>query len=54
MSVIRDKPTILNTFTTVGVWSSNILLLAAPIPILPKFHCPPTEGVNNFAFIVGT
>ncbi|CAI8055221.1 hypothetical protein GBAR_LOCUS30148, partial [Geodia barretti] len=30
----RDKPTILNTLTTVGVWNGNIRYRAAPIPIL--------------------
>ena len=36
----RDKTTILNTLTTVGVWNGNIFYLAAPIPISPKFRCP--------------
>ena len=34
----RDKPTILNTFTTVGVWNGTIFYLAAPIPSSPKFR----------------
>ncbi|CAI8024659.1 hypothetical protein GBAR_LOCUS14321 [Geodia barretti] len=34
----RDKPTIFNTLTTVGVRNGNICHLAAPIPISPKFH----------------
>ena len=54
MKVIRDKPTIITTFTTVGVWNSNILFLAATIPIKFNFVAPLVEGVNNFAFVVGT
>ena len=48
MSVIRDKPTIITTFTTDGVWNSNILLLAAPIPISSKFRCSPGWGCQQF------
>ena len=34
----RDKPTIPNTLTTVGVWNGKIFYLA---PISPKFRHPP-------------
>ena len=56
MSGKTDKPTILNTLTTVGVWNGNICHLAAPIPISPKFLyiSPLNKGVNDFAFVVGT
>ena len=54
MRVIRDKPTIITTVTTVGVWNSNILFLAATIPIKFNFVASLAEGVNNFAFIIGT
>ena len=54
MKVIRDKPTIISTLTTVGVWNSNILFLAATIPIKFNFVASLAEGVNNFAFIIGT
>ena len=50
----RDKSTILDTSTTVGVWNSIIFYLAAPIPISPNFAGPPNKGVNDFAFVVGT
>ena len=49
-----DKPTILNTLTTAGVWNSNIFYLAAPIRISPKFHIPLNKGDNDIAFFVGT
>ena len=48
MSVITDKPTIITTLTTVWVWNSNILLLAAPIPISSKFRCSPGWGCQQF------
>ena len=51
----RDKPTIINTLRTVGVWNGNMLCLTAPIPITLKFFCPSLkEGVNDFAFVAGT
>ena len=31
----KDKPTILNTLTIVGVWNCNVLSLVPPIPV----HC---------------
>ena len=48
-----EKPTILNTLTTVGVWNSNIFYLTTPIPISLKFRCPPYIKVS-IAFVVGT
>ena len=42
------------TFTKVVVWNGNVFYLTAPIPISPKFCCPPNKGVNDFAFFVGT
>ena len=48
MSVIRDKPTIITTFPTYGVWNSNILFLAATIPIKFKFRCSPSWGCQQF------
>ena len=30
----KDKPTILNTLTIVGVWNCNVLSLVPPIPVL--------------------
>ena len=57
----RDKTTMLNTLTIIGVWNINVLYLAAPIPInlhlvsiLLFFYQPPNKGVDNFAFFVGT
>ena len=44
MSRRIDKPTILNTLTTVGVWNGTIFYLTAPIPILNTFT---TVGVLN-------
>ena len=37
----KDKPTTLNTLTTVGVRNGNIFYLAALMPISPKFRHPP-------------
>ena len=55
MSGKRDKPAMPHTFTTVGLWNSGILYLAAPIPILPNnYAVPPNKGVNDFAFLVRT
>ena len=48
VSVRGDKQTILNALTKVEVWNSNILYLAAPIPIFPKFRCPPKWGCQQF------
>ena len=46
----EEKPTILNTLTTVVVWNGNILYLAAPVPILPKFPyiSPLYKGFQRF------
>ena len=50
MSGKIDKPTILNTLTTVGVWNGYIFYLAAPVS--PNFSVPPntltTVGVYIF------
>ena len=55
MSGKRDKPTILNTLSEVGVWNSNMLCLAAPIPISLQFFCLSLKkGVNDSLFVVGT
>ena len=43
----RDKPTILNALTKVGVWNGNVFYLAAPIPISPEFCCPPKYGCQR-------
>ena len=58
---MRDKPTIPNTWTTVGVWNSNILYLPEPIPINPyltQLCCSITAiywGCQRFSFFfVGT
>ena len=54
MSRNRDKPSILNTFATVGVWNGTIFYFAAPFSISPKFCVLPYMCVDNLAFFVGT
>ena len=43
----RDNPTILNAVTKVEVWNGNVIYLAAPMPIPPKFCCPQNDGCRN-------
>ena len=51
----RDKPTILNTLATVGVWNGNILHLAEPIPMyLSQISLSPlNKDTNDFTSSVG-
>ena len=47
MSGKRDKLAMPNTLTAVGVWNGVIFSLAAPIPILAIFRCPPYIRVST-------
>ena len=48
----KDKPTTLNTLTTVGVRNGNISILQHLCLFRPNFAIPPYNAVSNLSFLL--